>query len=324
MYLGMASLISLAACSSHDAPRPAATPEIPSVLEFKAPTGGPGLTSDQATSLKKSFKVTSTMTLPPGDLVFPDKNADRTKIAEQEQELAAKDPNAFKLLQDVRKNCQKGHPTYTWNSTAPNDDITEDNLITNDTAQGSAAAALIGTNCPVDLTASASAGALVKQKDSTITKVSASEGIKFNAVMKNPEYAKLLGAKGMIIETSVSGLGIRRAVELGKEDRIYATAQLTGSYLSLTETIPYQIKAKILQTKLVDGTQKSEVTYSMTVKTAAVSAVIDAHMISENNQMTLEAYYINGKKVTAQELAAMFADQVPGAAQTASLVQSLK
>ncbi|RYZ84169.1 MAG: hypothetical protein EOP06_18580, partial [Proteobacteria bacterium] len=100
----------------------------------------------------------------------------------------------------------------------------------------------------MDLVGSAAMGGEIKSVDSAerSASASASTGMKLTAVMKNPRYAKLLGTRGVIVDTSLSGLAIRREVQIGYKDSALVTFNLAGTYLSLTSDVPYSTEVKAL------------------------------------------------------------------------------
>ncbi|RYZ84168.1 MAG: hypothetical protein EOP06_18575 [Proteobacteria bacterium] len=96
----------LVACTnSSSTPKNADAVVVPKSLGFSKPDAGPVVTKDQANEIKNTFVSKSMMILPPGELVFPDKNMPKAERERKEQELARTDANSYQLLQDLRAGC---------------------------------------------------------------------------------------------------------------------------------------------------------------------------------------------------------------------------
>lgn len=289
---------------------------VPQSISFSKPLVGPELTKEQVDQVKKEFKVKSTMILPPGELVFPDKSMSAGELKKREDELRQKDANSFALLMDMRSGCRKGHPTMKFDATFPTDEVTDESqLLVGDKVEGSGSAGLVGSNCPVDYSGGMGIAAEVTDKNEQQKEVTAraGESFKLTAVMKNSEYAKLLGMRGMIVDASISGLAIRRDVVANKYDRALFTFNMSGSYLSLNSDIPYSVEVKAL----VEGNVKPptntklELVADMKLQFPGFFVDLVVHQVSQDQLIVSQEYYLNGHPKTEAELRDLFGQNIP-------------
>lgn len=328
--LTLSLLLGLTACSnSSDSPADNGV-VIPTSLGFQKPAVGPELTKEQIAEMKTTFKGKEKMTLPPGDLVFPDKKELPEVTEKKEQELAAKDPNSYALMLDLRENCAKGHLNFQADATFPTEQLNEKNaydlLKKGDRISYSVGQSLVNkANCPVDLGGSTSLNSEVKEVDREARSVSASGGLgaKLNFVMKNPKYAQLLNTRGIIIDTNLSGLGIRRELENGTKDHALVTFNVTGSYLSLKSDIPYNISYKVLAQGGGKEDQKVEIVFDATLQFQGFKANLVGHTTQVNGQAIASEIYLNGRSVTQEELQKIFDDHIPGQESQQQLTRAL-
>jgi hypothetical protein len=322
----------LAACSSQKSEQsaPPSGEFVPKNIQFTKPPVGPELSKEQAALVKKEFTVNSTMVLPPGELIFPDKNSSAADLAKKEAELKQKDPNSFALLTDIRSSCKKGHPTVKFDTTFPTDEVKDENdLWVNDKVEGSGTAALVGSACPVEYSGGIGFSGVVTDKNDVQKEISGKAGYNFkmNAVMKNSQYAKLLGARGMILESSIDGLAVRRDVVVSKFDRALITYNIHGSYLSLKSEIPFSIEVKAL----AEGNSKSPVNSKVDMVAAAkiqmpgFSVDIVFHQISQDDTILSKEIYLNGHSITEAQLNELFGANNPIAmTQKNEIIKTLK
>lgn len=292
---------------------------IPQNLGFQKPAAGAELTKDQAAEIKRTFKGKPMMTLPPGELVFPDKNTPAYERIEKERILQAEDPNAYALLMETRNNCAKGHPSLHFDATFPAEQVTSENafdvLQKGDRLSYSGDAGLTGSNaCPVELSMGTGMAADVKDVDRNERSGSASANIggKFKFVMKNQKYANLLNSRGIIVDTNISGLMVHREITKGSKDNALLSYTLSGSYLSLKADIPYSIDVKMLGSGVTEGDSRAEVVASVTLKYPTFAANLVVHTITENGQQISAEAYLNGRPVSNEELNNLFGENVPG------------
>lgn len=315
--LAVMPLVFLAACtksSDNSAPQ---TPLVPTSLQFQKPSPGNDLTPAQVAEMKATLKSKSTMILPPGELVFPNKDMSPEERTQKEQELRRQDPNSYALMLEARQNCGIVHPNLKIDATFPTEGTNEQNafdiLQKGDHMSFSAASGISNRgNCPVDAGVSYGVGAEVNDINSQerAGTASASVGSKLKFVMKNAKYAQLLGARGIIVDTSVSGVAAQREVN-GKSQSGLLTYTLSGSYLSLNADIPYSIDVKVLARGNDKGESSGEITYTATLKYPTFSATLIGHVVNDGINSKQETY-LNGRPVTEQDLKQIFGDELPG------------
>jgi len=321
-------ILSMAACSKSSSD-PAPQNIIPNSLAFTKPAAGPELTGTQVDEMKATLKTKSMMTLPPGELVFPDENMSPEERQAKEQQLKYMDPNAYALMMEARGNCGKGHPNLKFDATFPMDQVTEQNafdiLQAGDhvTYSGSAAMTNRGA-CPVDAGASFGMNGEVKDVKSDERSASAGAGVggKLKFVMKNAKYANLLGTRGIIVDTNISGLAMHREVGGLKESGLM-TYTLSGSYLSLKADIPYSIDYKILVHKEGETITSSEMTFTAALKYPTFTATLIGYAKGAGDKMQTQEFYLNGRQVTPEELRKIFGDNLPGEASQNSIRKAL-
>lgn len=315
--LAVMPLVFLAACTKSSDNSGPQTPLVPTSLQFQKPAPGPELTQAQVAEMKATLKSNSTMILPPGDLVFPDKNMSPNERAQKEQALKQQDPNAYALMLEARENCGIVHPNLKISATFPTEQVTAENafdiLQKGDHMSFSAASGIANRrNCPVDAGVSYGVGAEVNDINSQerAGTASASLGSKLKFVMKNPKYAQLLGARGIIVDSTVSGVAAQREVN-GKSQSGLVTYSLSGSYLSLKADIPYNVDVKMLGRGNDKGESSGEVVFTATLKYPTFTATLVGHVSGSGEQSTKEMF-LNGRPVSDQELAQIFGEQLPG------------
>ena len=322
-YIGVLATCFLAACSKNDNKQDPGSQNqniVPAKLNFSRPAPGPGLTKDQVLILKKTLKVDQKMILPPGELIFPDKSMSPAELAKRENDLLKKDKNSYDLLQEVRGTCQKGHPTLQFDATFPTDEVSENTLMAGDRLSYSGSAGIGGSNCAVETSAGFGMGAEVKDKNDAEKSITVGSGIgaKAKFAMKNPKFAQLLGARGMIVDSSISGLAIRRDVSSNKQDRFLIKFQVSGSFLSLTQDIPYLEEIEALS-EIVNSQQgkpvqeaNTEVSAKIKIQIREFTAELVAHTQQVGETVTLKEFYLNGKQMTENELTDLFGNNFPG------------
>ena len=287
---------------------------VPTKLDFQKPAVGPDLTLDQVKLIKKEFTIKSMMILPPGELIFPDKNASQSELARKEQTLARTDRNSYDLLIEMRAGCKKSHPNVSFDATFPlEQNVTQADLLVGDKLNAQMTAGLTGSSCPVDYSGGVAGNAEVVLKDDAEKSISAkaSEGGKITAVMKNPKYAQLLGARGMIVDTSISGLGIKKDIVMGQSDRGLITYNLNGTYLSLNADIPYSAKVKaLIATETLNKENTSiEVVFDLTLKMTDFNVNLMAQRLMQGQKILSSVYYLNGHEKTEAELKELFGEK---------------
>lgn len=318
----------LAACSKESPKQSEPAVYVPTSLNFSKPATGPQLTDGQAQQIKATFKGKSMLNLPPGETVFPDKDTDPVDLAQQDAQLKQQDPDSYKMIMDLRKNCKRTHPNLEFDATFPTDDVTPENasdiLQKGDKLGYSGVAGLTGASCPVNLTASTSLSAQVVDVNTAQKRVGAGGSLKAKMalVMKNPAYAQLLNARGVIVDTDVSGLEIHRAISAPRDDA-YAKFVLQGSYLSLKADIPYSIDVKVLS-KGTAADLATETVATAVVKFSGFATTVVTHSLTNAVGDTQTEYFVNGRPMTEAQINSLFGDNVPGSSgQVSSVTQGL-
>lgn len=322
------------ACSQKENESPSiSNPGIAASLSFEKPAPGPGLTKEEAQKIKKAFFVGPQMILPPGELVFPAKDMDQQELAKKESDLYYQDKNAFALMMDLRSNCRAPHPRVEFDATFPSEPpISSDVLENGDLVTGKVSASLLGANCLVNLGGAYGGNAEVLQVDHGAKSLSTKAGVsaKLNAVMKNEKYAKLLGTRGLIMQSDLTGLAlVRELPSQGSTGKVQMNFNLQGSYLSLTADIPYQIKFEVLTNGQPDGSNSTEIIVDSLVHVPGQSRVsIQAWIQNITTQdgavSSKSEIYLNGKLVTYQELTNLFGDSAQVMTGKTQIIEGLK
>lgn len=317
------ALLFVVACTNNNSSTPTddGGVVVPNNLSFSKPAIGPKLTKAQAQEIKNTFTAKKPMMmLPPGELIFPSKDMPPYEKAQKEQQLAMQDPNAYKLLLDIRKSCSKGHPSLNFDATFPADEVTAENpfdvLQKGDKVSYNASAGLAGSNCPVDLMGSFGMNAEVKSVDAQARTASASAGTgtKLTAVMKNPTYARLLGTRGIIVDAGISGLAVHREVVKGANDKALVSFKLAGTYLSLAADIPYSTTYTVLANKMGETESTMEVVSTTELTYPNFKASLVVHFVTsfdKQDKPQIEAY-LNGRPVSEADLKDLFGENLPG------------
>lgn len=305
-------LLALAACGKKEDAKETQKTGIPEKLSFQKSAPGAKLSKSQVAEIKSTFSNKSMMILPPGELIFPSKNISQEEIRAKESELYQQDQNAYSLLKEMQKGCGKTHPTIKFDATFPIDgDITLESLKVGDRMGYSLSGLLNGSNCPVKASVEAGLNAEVTQVDQANKTGTASASLLSNTtgIMLAPKYAKLLGARGIIVNSNLSGLGaVRDTLHNG-----LITYNLTGSYFSLENEIPYSMQVQMLSKAMTENVSAVEVTLKTTLKMPNFDVTIEVHGTgtsdSEKNQEV--AYYVNGHQMTKFEIEELFGSNNP-------------
>lgn len=299
------------ACSKSEDKKPASS-DIPGALTFSKPTPGAKLTRAQVDQIKKTFSTKSTMILPPGELIFSPKSLTPEEKAKKEQALKIQDPNSYDLLKSVQANCAKERPTSHVEATFPIDgEDAKKSIRAGDYMSFNASAGLGGSACAVDASGSYgfSARADERNLDADSGKASTGFSMGLKAIMKDPKFAKLLGARGFIVQSSLSGLVVSREVSKDRPSaRAMIQSDVTGSYLSLTEEIPYSTSIQMLNTE--KGGSDVIVTARLQMKDFSFS--LDMHAYQPvANQPGINELYLNGYAVTQSDIDNLFGTNDP-------------
>lgn len=289
---------------------------VPDSLDFQKPTSGNGLTKAEVQKIKAALAIRPQMILPPGELIFPNPSMSAGEIAQKEEALKRQDQNSYNLLMDIRQTCKRPHPTVEMNATFPTDNpVTVDSIEGGDKVGFNAMANLLGDNCITELAGNSGGNAKVDQVDHATNSASLGAGISsgVKAIMKNPKYSKLLGMRGIIMNSNLSGLTTIR--ELGKATTTgkgLLKFNLSGSLLSLTADIPYKLSFKGLFKGNQDKSNSVEMVVETQIQVPEATANIQVHTLTntaaDGTQTSLGEIYVNGKQMTEQELKDLIGD----------------
>lgn len=320
--LVIAIALSLCACNNSSSDSKS-VPAVPEVLTFSKPFAGPKLTDSQVKEIKAVFATKSSMMLPPGDLIYAPKSRTAEERAEKESELKKNDPRSYEFLKAIQANCNKGRPTTSINATFPTDgDGALNNLRTNDLMSFSSQAVLKEkSGCPVDFDATLSLGAKVEDINQDNLSGTISAGMNFNsrALALNSDYAKLLGKKGLVIQSSISGL----ASLLDTKGKGLLTFTLTGSYHGLETEVPFTMNVQVLSVgetqgkkrsfdKIEMSTVRSESVMNSELKMSNFTARIDVHqLMNAEGKIVSDEIYVNGHLTTREEFEHLFGTKNP-------------
>jgi len=299
--------------------------QVPEHLNFTRPEAGPRLTKSQVEEIRKTFSSRPMMVLPPGELVFPAKDSTPADQRKSEQELARRDANSYAMLKDIQSNCMKGHPTLRLDATFPTDgDLQLENLKVNDHFWGDYRTSLSGDQCPVNVALGSAAAGRVDSVDARTKSIagSGSYSTKGQLLIKNPRYARLLKSRGIIVDSSISGLAAMKDTQ----NRAFVTFKLAGTYLSLSQNIPYDMNVQVVSQTNAKQKTFSEVVMSTEIKLSGFTAHIVSHSSGwSDSKKQKSELYINGHLTSEKEFGELFGEQNPaGFAQKNGVVQTLK
>lgn len=324
--LPLVAICLLAGCGKDKEKEQTPAPFVPTELTFTKPAVGQKLTKEQIKEAKNTLSSNSKIILPPSDLIFSSKKMTTSELSVKESKLKAQDENSYALLKDIQANCNIQRPTATINATFPiNGDASIENLRAGDKYEVGAKAGLNGENCPVKFDGNFGVNAYVNDVDTVNKnlKGSASMITKGQAFMIAPKYQKLLDARGIIVDTNVSGLAMKQDTAAN----ILATLNVSGSYYSLKSDIPYSADVKYLLNGNTTGTvAKVEMIVNMTLTLPSNSIRIDIHIKASNSNAKpeVEEYYVNGNQLSKEEFNALFGQENPAIKTTKTLVNNGK
>lgn len=328
----IAIAIAMSACSE-DKKETKGTPQVPEVLAFSKPSPGRQLTKDQVKEIEEAFSNKETMMLPPGHLIFKPKDMSAAEHERKSSELLLQDRNSYAFLKAINANCNKGRATSSIEASFPtNGDMQIENLRTNDRASvGSQVRISDRSGCPVDVDGQFSMNAKIEEIDQSANKatVSAGMGYGIKLISLDPKYSQLLGKRGLILQTSISGLG----TVADTQGRAMLSFNLNGSYLSLNEEIPVSMSVQVLnRLKKVEGSKEREYAddgkqvISITIiKMKTFEARIDSHQLFDaKGILTAEEVYVNGHLMAAADVRKIFGKDNPAtSAKSNTVIQVL-
>lgn len=315
-------ILLMAACQPARDAESKSPSEVPTTLSFSKPTPGAKLSREQLNQIQNAFAAKPAMILPPGELIFKPKEVTAEQQLIKEQELKRQDQNSYDLLKQIQSGCTKDRPTFHMEATFPIDgDEAKNNLRAGDYVNYSASAGLAGSVCPVEASASSDFGIRVedRNKSDDSGKASASSNSSVKALIKDVRYANLLGSRGLIVQSSLSGLAVIREVSKDQPSgRAMIEFTLGGSYLSLTQDIPFSMSMKILSHS--SGTTESVSNVVIQMKDFSFHLITYA---TQSKSQTVQETYLNGYPLTQEELKGLFGKSGPDqiANQTAAFLK---
>lgn len=312
----------LAACSKSSKSSEPVVPTVPASLEFTKPIPGEKLTREQVQEVKKMFSNRPMMQLPPGELIFQSELTDAEKKA-MEADLFKNDPMSYKMLKEIQPNCTVQNPIPQINTSLPqkpDGSYDGSNPKKGDFISMTITAGLTSANdaCPLNAGLSFGGGIKVEELNASNGQATLSGEIGFKGqgqVLKS-EYAQLLKAHGLVIDTNLSGL---TAIKQNLADLI-VKFRLAGSYHSLESVIPYDSSVEFL-TRGASTSEDDNAALTGTVEVVMKTLIrfpkfvinVEIHAAGKNGseEMTTQEIYVNGHPMTQKEFEDLFGDQNP-------------
>lgn len=321
LFLVSLSVIAFVACNKKSEDKPVAFPDrVPEKLLFTPPAVGQKLTDAQTAEVAALFNNPEKMNLPPGDLIYPS-DMTAAEIAKKELKLKAQDANSYKMLKEIQTSCAASKPVIE--STFPKGEISANQVKQGDVFSVSANTNLTpkSSACPLTSKVSMSLKMVLEEwqinQDTTsqaATKsrvgISAGGNGKLEYIIQKPEYQRLLNSRGVIVDTNTSGL--MSVVE--PNNKVYASARLAGSYMSLDKQIDFTSSLEVATKGLNDGSarQRSELVATAEMKFPTFKVSLVMHTVSEANGKSVSELYVNGILQTAQQQQRLLNREFPG------------
>lgn len=321
------SVLSLISCNDKGSDSSVAFQDrVPEKLTFSAPVQGEMPSDVQLKEIQSTFQNQNKMMIPPGELIYPD-NLTASEVSKKEAELKVQDPNSYKMLKEIQINCTASRPVN--NNNFPKDgqkvdakagDIYSIDVKANITSKSG--------SCPMTSKGEMNAKIVVEEYERDNQKVkklgmSMGAGAKVEYLVTRPEYQKLLNARGLIVDTNISGL--TSIVE--PNQKMYLTANLTGSYVTLDKQIDYTTTFEVASKGATNGSgSKSELVAKAELKFPNFRVSVVTHTKSEGNVTTLSEVYLNGNKLNANQQQKIFNREIPGigVSEQSKLLNALK
>lgn len=302
-YLLLA-IVCIIGCSAPEREQATLSP-IPEQLVFIPSEKGQKLSNEQMDEIRSKIGARPQMIMPDLEMVFSTKRFNTQEVRQKELDLQSRDPNSYSFLKDLQSGCLKERPTTVMNATFPTDsDFSVGNLRTGDTFKLKSSAALYGDNCPVKFAGIYSVqldvnGAEQEKKNINISGSASQEG---RLLMLSPKYANILKAKGLLINSNISGLHIREDIKAGTLVNFNAN----GTYMSLEADTPFEFKVTMLIKKNGDQKETQEMIAKGNLTWLRLPISVDIHQ-----QKSIVKYYVNGHELSASEFERMFGTKSP-------------
>lgn len=295
---------------------------VPETLSFSEPIPEAMPNDAQINEIKATFANKSKMVLPPGSLIFPEMDNAEVKMTsfekqKEEAKLLKEDPNSYKMLKEIQSSCSASKPVMS--STFPTQGTSEMPKVGSVySLDAKADLGASSSNCPMTGSADLNLKMVIESKEerkvekSNMTKLdlgfTGGAGSKIKLAIQKPEYQKLLNARGMIVDTNLSGL----SATVEDKTKTYMTANVAGSYMTLDKQIDYSTSVEV-QTKYHDkGNIRSQSIFRAEMKFPTFKVSVVTHNISVDGKVVTNDTYLNGNKLSKSQNSKIFNQEVPG------------
>ncbi|MBL7554285.1 MAG: hypothetical protein JNM24_00580 [Bdellovibrionaceae bacterium] len=314
LIIASISVLSLIACQEKSDDKPGSFQDrVPEKLNFTAPDQGEMPTEAQINEIKATFSNQNRMELPPGELISPSSEMSAEEISKKEADLQKEDPNSYKMLKEIQAHCNV--PKTTVNSTFPKEsenykpkagDVFSMEAKQNITEKSG--------SCPMTSKVDMSGKIVVEtyeEGQNVVKKAGATAGgnAKIEFLIKKPEYQKLLNARGMIVDTNISGLA---SIIDTSANKAYVTGNMTGSYITLDKQVDYSTSMELATKGKSEKEQRNQVISKAELKYPSFRVSIVFHSITENGKQLVNEVYLNGNKLNTNQQQKILNREVPG------------
>lgn len=303
--------------------------KIPETLTFSVPVQGEKVREEDINSMRTYFKKPQ-MAAIPGELINPSENISAEELAYKEEQLKKEDINAYHLLLDIRSGCQETPPKQENGGTGYFNNTAKANM----PAEGDSWYSLFqyqmtGSSCPMNIDAGGRADAILEKVDIVKEQVSSPYGSyekiksatvgqnmsasgKVQFLMKNEKYAQLLGMRGVVVDSNMSGLSISKSKVGSSTSKSHVKFSVAGSYIALAGELPYKTEVEVLIQTADGKTSSTEMIASATFPVKNKTATLMVYSVIKDNVTIKKAAYLNGYPMTEAELEKVFGNQAPG------------
>ncbi len=287
---------------------------IPETVAFAVPEKGEMPSQAQLDELSKTFKTKQKMMLPPGELISPSKEIKTAEIKDGEAKLKKQDLNSYNMLKEIQANCDVSTPII--DSTFPKDGESKQ-IKKGDVLSMTVKYGLVekNSNCPFTQKMEGELKAVIESYDmtSTVKQLGTATGAhgKLEMLIKKPEYQQLLNARGMIVDTNISGM----TSMIDSANKLYSSANLTGSYITLekqidfTTTVELASKGDYTDSK---NTSHTEIVAKADMKFPGFKVSIITHVVTTTGKEGISEVYLNGNKLSDSQQQKILNREVPG------------
>lgn len=306
------NVLNLAACSKDDSGKkdkaaPPTQSDFPQKLNPPAPAVGADLTRDQIDQIKSDLGRKPRMTLPELDMVFPPKEMSENERRLRLDEIRRTNPAGYALILEMRKTCRKSNLDLKVDVSFPQDDNTLKVVKAGDHVEANTSTAVVGTECPLVGSAGYNMKGKVLESDETKFKAESGLGANLEVNVQSEKYAKLLGARGLVLEYGISGLAISRRVEKNGVDNAHVRYNVNGKYLMLSKEIPFSVVVEAVGERTKDNLGKGQATLNVDLNYPGIPVhVVIVTNLKEDGTSVPEKIWVNGHEKTADDLKELF------------------